>query len=162
MNNETENTLNKNAVHNTTEIADSGEKAENHRQKEKRSSAESDKGPYSMFLKRRNRKPRSTRPLMTLDACKILDQSAIKYNLIGPVTRRIWEITFFSRSAANKVLWNVFLSQKGYLVWIQLTNIRITGIIREILHGMHPVVLIYNKFIEYFKSSQHNITSTCV
>jgi hypothetical protein len=45
MNNETESTLNKNAWRNTTAIADSGEKAKNHRQKEKLSFTESDKGP---------------------------------------------------------------------------------------------------------------------
>jgi hypothetical protein len=64
-----------------------GEKAENHGQKEKLSFGESDKGPYSMCLKRGNRKQESTRPLMTLKVCKIRDQSAIKYDLIAPVAR---------------------------------------------------------------------------
>jgi hypothetical protein len=64
--------------------------------------------------------------------CKILDQAAIKYDLIAPVTRRIWEVNFFSRSAANQALSNAVLSQKGFLVWIPRTNIYRKGIVREI------------------------------
>jgi hypothetical protein len=69
---------------------------------------------------------------MILEVCKILDQTAIRYDLIVPVTRRIWEITFFFRSAANQALSNAFLSQKGFLVWILWMNIYRKGIIREI------------------------------
>jgi hypothetical protein len=89
MNNEIESTSNKTAFHNTTVNADSGEIVENHHQKEKLSFTESDKGPYSMFSKNEKREQVSTGPLMTLLVCKILDQSAIKYDLIVPVT---WQI----------------------------------------------------------------------
>jgi hypothetical protein len=64
--NETGSMLNKKALHNNTAIADAGEKAENDRQKEKLSFAESDRGPHSMFLKIEIREQGSTRPLMTL------------------------------------------------------------------------------------------------
>lgn len=65
MNNETGSTLNKNVMQNTKAITEAGEKSENQRQKEKLSFGESDKGPYSMFLKIENREQGSTRPLMT-------------------------------------------------------------------------------------------------
>jgi hypothetical protein len=85
-----------------------------------------------MFLKIEIREQGSTRPSMTLEMCKILDQSPIKYDQIAPVTRRIWEIIFFSQSAANQALSNVLLSQKGFLIWIPWTIIYRKGIIREI------------------------------
>jgi hypothetical protein len=91
-----------------------------------------DKGPYSMFLKIENRERGSTRSLMTLEVCKILDQAAIKYDLIAPMTRRIREVTFFCRSVANQALSNTVLSQKGFLVWIPWINTYRKGIVREI------------------------------
>jgi hypothetical protein len=100
--------------------------------KRKLSFTELDKGPYSMFLKRENREQVSTRPLMTLKVCKILDQSMIKYDLIAQVTRQIWEITFFPRSAENQALSNAFMLQKRFLTWIPWMNIYRKGIIREI------------------------------
>jgi hypothetical protein len=69
---------------------------------------------------------------MTLEVCKILDQSAIKYDLLAPVTRRIWEVIFFSLSAANQAPSNAVLWQKGFLIWIPWTNIYRKGIVREI------------------------------
>jgi hypothetical protein len=55
MNNVTGSTSKATALHNTTPKIGSGEKAENHCQKEKLLFTELDKGPYSMFLKRDNR-----------------------------------------------------------------------------------------------------------
>jgi hypothetical protein len=69
---------------------------------------------------------------MTLEVCKILDHAATKYDLIALVTRRIWEITFLSQSAANQALSNAVLAQKGFLVWIPFVNIYRKGTVQEI------------------------------
>ena len=89
-----------------------------------------DAGPFVLHL--RGNRENNTRPLMALEVCRMLEKSIVKYDLVTPLTRNTWEITFNTRDTANYALTSPYPKQHGLMIWLPWMKVFRKGIIRGI------------------------------
>lgn len=53
-----------------------------------------------------------------LELCILFEKSIMKYDIVTPITKSVWEIAFSLRDAANQALNNPYLKQHGFIVWL--------------------------------------------
>ncbi|XP_034936031.1 uncharacterized protein [Chelonus insularis] len=102
----------------------------------------SDKSPFVVQLsKQRNNLEVNDKPILALEVARILFRAGIKYDQLAPISKRVWEVTFHSRDAANQMLRNKFLQEWGYNAFVPFWKVFRKGVIKDIPIDFEPELI---------------------